>query len=263
MYGKIFDRVFTGSMYGSGPVVFAVWAYVIANTEPPGVVELNQKLLAACIGTSTEDIKAAIDYLMQPDSDSQNTDEDGRRIVHLAGLMYRVVSFEKYRDMRDTEGRKEYMRQYMAERRSKQKLTAETGKQALTPVSTGKHSLAKAEVEVEVEVKHSRAKRERVRGLDGELFDRFWRAYPRRQNRGHAEAAFAKIKPDVAMVDRMLEAIARARESPQWREAQGKYIPHPATWLNAKGWADEPSEPSRDGTVINKAGQVTIGGFVC
>ena len=27
--------------------------------------------------------------------------------------------------------------------------------------------------------------------------------------------------------------------SKDWLEDDGKYIPHPATWLNAKGWEDE------------------------
>jgi hypothetical protein len=66
MYGKIFERMFTGTMYGSGPVVFSVWAYVIANARPPGVVSLNPKLLAATIGCSTEEIRLAIEFLTRP-----------------------------------------------------------------------------------------------------------------------------------------------------------------------------------------------------
>jgi hypothetical protein len=110
--------MFTGTMYGSGPVVFAVWAYVIATSRPPGVAELNPKLLAATIGCSTEEIRDAIEFLMRPDPDSANTDEEGRRLVHIRGLEYHVVSWQKYRDMRDEEARRDYMREYMRKRRA-------------------------------------------------------------------------------------------------------------------------------------------------
>jgi hypothetical protein len=123
VYGKIFERMFTGTMYGSGPVVFAVWAYVIACSRPPGVVSLNPKLLAATIGCSTEEIKDAIDFLMRPDAESATTDEDGRRLVHVAGLDYHVVSWQKYRDMRDEEERREYQRQWIADKRSRLRST--------------------------------------------------------------------------------------------------------------------------------------------
>ena len=49
MYGRIFESMFTGSMVGSGPLVFAVWAYVLAH-ERDGLVELNLLLFATIIG---------------------------------------------------------------------------------------------------------------------------------------------------------------------------------------------------------------------
>lgn len=142
MYGKIFERVFTGSMFGSGPTVFAVWAYVIANTKPPGAVELNPRLLASCIGTSTEDIKHAIEFLCSSDAESSNHDEDGRRLVHLKAFEYQVVSFDKYREMRSTEDRREYMREYMRKRRKQHGLTKANGSSQLA-------KLAEAEAEAE------------------------------------------------------------------------------------------------------------------
>jgi hypothetical protein len=40
----------------------------------------------------------------------------------------------------------------------------------------------------------------------------------------------------------MIATIERAKKSEEWRREMGKYIPYPATWLNAKGWEDEDVE---------------------
>jgi len=91
--------------------------------------------------------------------------------------------------------------------------------------------------------------REKRRGEKKEncAFDAFWQAYPKRKSRGQAEKAFAKINPSEQLMQAILAGIERAKTSEQWTRDKGKYIPHPATWLNAKGWEDEeggvPAEP--------------------
>ena len=245
-YGKIFETVFTGTLFGSGPTVFAVWAYVIATAKPPGTVELNPKLLAACIGTDISDVKRAIEVLCAPDPDSRNPDQEGRRLVLLEGMQYQVVSFQKYRDMRDSEQRREYMRELMRKRRSAN--TANTvltsANSELTPdnKANGLAKLAKAEAEAEVNTsppKSPASGGRRGRQLSGGLFDRFWSAYPRKASRGQAERAFAAISPDEQLVARMCAGIERARTSDQWQRDGGQFIPYPATWLRARGWEDE------------------------
>jgi hypothetical protein len=72
-----------------------------------------------------------------------------------------------------------------------------------------------------------------------ELFDLFWKAYPKKKSKGDAEKVFKKIRPDKAMVDSMICAIESQKDSYDWKKDEGKYIPYPATWINAKGWLDE------------------------
>ena len=75
------------------------------------------------------------------------------------------------------------------------------------------------------------------------LFERFWSAYPPRQGkRGGKKAArraWDKLKPDLALCRRMAAALDRDKQSPQWQEANGKYIPMASTWLNGRAWEDE------------------------
>jgi len=68
-------------------------------------------------------------------------------------------------------------------------------------------------------------------------FDEFWKAYPKKKNKGQAEKAFKRING--TSLDTLLSAIESAKKSPEWTKENGQYIPYPATWLNAKGWEDE------------------------
>jgi len=72
-----------------------------------------------------------------------------------------------------------------------------------------------------------------------ERFDLFYASYPKKKSRGQAEKAFSRINPDEQLLRTILSAIERAKKSEDWTKENGRYIPHPATWLNAKGWEDE------------------------
>ncbi len=71
-----------------------------------------------------------------------------------------------------------------------------------------------------------------------QTFEIFWRAYPRKRNKGRAEKVWAALKPDDVLVGVMLGKLDQARHSPDWNKENGAFIPYPATWLEAKGWED-------------------------
>ena len=70
------------------------------------------------------------------------------------------------------------------------------------------------------------------------LFDKFWSLYPRHEGKQAAVKAFNKLNPDEALLETMINAIVKQKQSDQWSDPQ--YIPHPATWLNGHRWEDEP-----------------------
>lgn len=74
-------------------------------------------------------------------------------------------------------------------------------------------------------------------------FDRFWAAYPRKVGKQEARRAFAAVR---APVETLLCALERQRDDPQWKREQGRYIPHPATWLRQGRWEDESPIPAAD-----------------
>lgn len=76
----------------------------------------------------------------------------------------------------------------------------------------------------------------------GERFDKFWEAYPRKTGKGNARKIFTKLKPSEEMLGRMIRAVELAKQSPQWQRDGGQYIPYPATWLNQERWEDSPGD---------------------
>ena len=71
-------------------------------------------------------------------------------------------------------------------------------------------------------------------------FEAFWSAYPRKTAKTKAAQAFARVKPDEALLGAMLAAIAAQATWEQWEKDGGQFIPHPATWLTGRRWEDQP-----------------------
>ena len=77
-------------------------------------------------------------------------------------------------------------------------------------------------------------------------FEAFWAAYPRKTAKPKAAQAFARIRPDEALLARMLAALAAQSASPDWTKDGGQFIPHPSSWLNAQRWDDEAPSVARN-----------------
>jgi hypothetical protein len=69
-----------------------------------------------------------------------------------------------------------------------------------------------------------------------EEFERFWKCYPRKEGKEKARTAFGKVG---VPLETLLTAVEQHKKSEQWQKDGGKFIPHPATWLNGKRWEDE------------------------
>lgn len=128
-YGKHFQDMYTGSMFGNSTEVFAVWGYVIAHmrvTEGVAHVELNPDLMAGIFATTADVIMGAIEFLEKPDPKSRSSDDDGSRLVleserHGGPMRFRVVNGYKYRYTKDEEERKRKAAKRQAKYMAKQK----------------------------------------------------------------------------------------------------------------------------------------------
>jgi hypothetical protein len=91
-------------------------------------------------------------------------------------------------------------------------------------------------------------KEEKVNGVSHvtpeERFKAFYNVYPRKRGKQDAWKAFAKLNPDDALLATMIRSVNTWSKSDEWTRDAGKYIPHPATWLNGRRWEDELSVAS-------------------
>lgn len=85
----------------------------------------------------------------------------------------------------------------------------------------------------------------------GKAFALFWSAYPRKVAKGAAETSWKKIKPDESLFKTIMDAVEKQKKGDQWTREDGKYIPHPTTWLNQKRWLDDVDMKNREKKVGN------------
>jgi uncharacterized protein YdaU (DUF1376 family) len=71
-------------------------------------------------------------------------------------------------------------------------------------------------------------------------FEQFWAVYPNHKGKDDARKAWQRRRPSEALTDIIIAAVKAQCLWPEWIERDGKFIPHPATWLNRGCWDDEP-----------------------
>ena len=69
-------------------------------------------------------------------------------------------------------------------------------------------------------------------------FAEFYASYPVKKAKQDAERAWLKISPSETLRTLIMAGLATAKSSQEWSDDGGKYIPHPATFLNHCRWED-------------------------
>jgi hypothetical protein len=120
--------------------------------------------------------------------------------------------------------------------------------------ANGKQNEAETETETDIDKKKTsssssgaqsatkRRTRSRANRPVAPRFDEFYRAYPRREAPGEAEAAWTKAIEDVG-ADPQLVIDAAALYAISRKGQDATYTKLPATWLNKRCWEDEPKQP--------------------
>lgn len=75
-------------------------------------------------------------------------------------------------------------------------------------------------------------------------FDDFWNTYPKKIGKEKCRVWFKTKKPNKELIEKMIQAVNTQKETEQWTRENGRFIPHPYTWLNQGRWDDE-IEPNR------------------
>lgn len=83
----------------------------------------------------------------------------------------------------------------------------------------------------------------------GDLWEIFWREWPRKEAKKAAIKAWNKIEPGEALFTTIMSALDVQKQTEQWKKDDGEFIPHPATWLNGERWQDETKITDREALI--------------
>ena len=70
-------------------------------------------------------------------------------------------------------------------------------------------------------------------------FEQFYAAYPKKRDPDRAWKAWQNRNGDRPELSIILEAIKKQCLCSDWKKEKGRFIPYPATWLNAGSWKNE------------------------
>ncbi len=197
--------MYDGSLATHGPwEALVTFQQFLVLADRFGDVDMTAEVIARRTIIPLAIIEKGIAELSKPDPNSRDKREEGRRIVLInpeRSWGWHIVNYSKYSAIRNAEERREYKATYYREK---------------------------------VAPKLQQKKETTPSG-----FGAFWKEYPRKVGKGTAEKAWLKISPDSALIAQIIKSVGRQCDSEQWLKDGGKFIPHPTTWLNRKGWLDE------------------------
>jgi hypothetical protein len=150
MFAKLFDRITESSLMEEEIPTRYAFVMLLAIADRHGEVIGTDVALSRRLNMPLEDFREAIKKLSSPDKDSNSTEFEGRRLIPSeAERGYHIVNYVKYRDIKNEDERREYMRAYMAKKRGC-KQSVNTCKQKLAVLA---HTDLDVDVEADANVK--------------------------------------------------------------------------------------------------------------
>jgi hypothetical protein len=271
MFAKLFSRITESSLMEQPVMTRWVFVGLLAIADPQGHVIGTDVAIARRLNVSPDEFLEALQALMAPDADSNSPEMEGRRVVESdCGRGYRLVNYLTYRNMRDEEQRRDYMRGYMRDYMRKKRsqhtdvrhvkhvklclaqAEAEAEAEACTTVMCGfqPHVSAKKEQSI-VDAKHEKPAQKDLalevqesKPQIGKLIEEIYAAYPRKVGR---PAALVKIRRALSKIDggKLLELTRAYSDAVKGTDPQ--FVPHPATWFGQERYNDDPKTWKRDG----------------
>lgn len=253
-FAKVHSSLWDGTL-GQRPDVWPLFVFLLCNADARGRVDMTPEAISARSGLSLEVVRLGLVHLESEDAGSRSPVEGGRRIVRLdthRDWGWRIVNYQRYREIRDPDERRRQTREAMRRHRSKP---------SLATVSHGEPRLAQAEAEAEAVKKNQhpptplngtappsaplgvvslngKSEPEETPKQWAEGFEWFWAEYPRKVAKEAARKSYARIRPRTQATFDLLMAGVRLHQRSEWAERSPDKIPHASTWLNQRRWTD-------------------------
>lgn len=119
MYAKLFSRITESSILEESVTTRWVFVALLAIAESDGTVIGTDVAIARRINVPLSDFEESMKVLMAPDPHSNNLDFGGARIILSSGERgYFLTGYARYRSLKTEDERRQYMKEYMAKKRS-------------------------------------------------------------------------------------------------------------------------------------------------
>ena len=121
MYGKLFESIYDGTLVEDWQALITFQQMIIL-CDSDGVLDMTIGAISRRTGIPAKHIKHGIEILEGADPESRSPNEEGKRIIRIdehRAWGWTIVNHKHYRDLRTSNDRREYMRQYMRDKRKK------------------------------------------------------------------------------------------------------------------------------------------------
>lgn len=257
-FTKLFSSITASTVWCEDPETKIVWITMLAMADKNGRVWGSVPGIAGIARVSVEGCRAAINKFLGPDPDSRTKDNEGRRISEIDGG-WRLLNYEKYRSLRDEEERKEYKREWIAEKRAKDKIVDKNVDSVYKSRPQYTNAEAEAEAEAEIRTKKKIGAPKRAQPQEAEGFAAIRQAYPRRgggQRWGDAEAGYRKAIANGVSPGSILAGVERYALHIRGQGKEGtEYVQQAGTFLGRNaGWQEswEPVKQKKELSAVEK-----------
>jgi len=119
-YTKLYSSITTSSIWRENKEVKILWITMLAMADKFGDVSASLPGLAAIANLTILECQTALEKLIAPDPFSRSQEYEGRRIEAVEGGWH-ILNYNKYRERRDPDKRREQNRQAQQRFRNKQR----------------------------------------------------------------------------------------------------------------------------------------------
>ena len=225
-YTKLFGSITASTIWQEPAPTRLVWITMLAMSDKSGCVYASVPGLAHIANVSLPDTETALTTLLSPDKYSRTPSHEGRRIEPIDGG-WRLLNHAKFRAVRSAEERREYMRDYMRDKRAKEAelLAIPLAQLAMSTDVTPPAPAPGVKARAKAKTCRTEVRR----------FEDFWGAYPRHEGKKPALAVWTSKKLEWQADEIIADVQKRAAQHRAWREG---YIPHAQRYLRNELWTD-------------------------
>lgn len=239
-YSKLDCGIIHSTIWQEPHDVRVSWITMLALKNAQGDVFASIPALAKLNNVTIARMEEIIGIFLSPDIYSRTKEHEGKRLFEIPGG-WRVINHHAYRDnlKQPDVTATERKRKQRQRQKSTPNVTACHGKNVTVTDVTLCHAYTDPDPDPNTDPD---PKKDHTplppKGGVADGFQRFWSAYPKRVNKGQALKAWEQVKGD-KLLDEILPSLEKHKAWSQWRKDGGQFIPNPATWLRAEGWANE------------------------